>query len=136
MIQRFFVAAAALAVLTNGATAQTKVEKTSIERTKIDGKVMFDSYCAVCHGTGGKGDGPAASALTVKPTDLTKLSLNNKGVFPELRVRRFIEGLDEVPAHGTREMPMWGDLFKSLGREMAPIRISQVVERVNSLQSK
>src|ERR1035437_6275411 len=37
------------------------------------GKEMYTSYCAVCHGTDGKGGGPAASALKVPPTDLTLL---------------------------------------------------------------
>lgn len=136
MVRQFLVAALTVAFAASGGLAQTKVEKTPIERTKIDGKVMFENYCAACHGMTGKGDGPAASALKVKPTDLTMLSFNNKGVFPELRVRRFIEGADEVAAHGNREMPIWGDLFKSLGRDMVPIRVSQLVEHVNSLQKK
>ena len=39
------------------------------------------------------------------------------------KVKRYIEGLDEVPAHGSRDMPMWGDLFRSLSRDTAQIRI-------------
>lgn len=136
MVRQFLVATVALGLSASGGFAQTKIEKTPIEKTKIDGKVMFENYCAVCHGVAAKGDGPAASALKTKPTDLTMLSFNNNGVFPELRVRRYIEGLDEVAAHGTREMPIWGGLFKSLGRDMVPIRVSQLVEHVNSLQKK
>ena len=34
---------------------------------------------------------------------------------------RYIEGLDEIAAHGTRDMPMWGDLFRSLNRDTAQI---------------
>ena len=37
----------------------------------IAGRDSFEFYCASCHGTGGKGDGPIASALKVPPTDLT-----------------------------------------------------------------
>jgi mono/diheme cytochrome c family protein len=136
MVRQLMVAAVALALTASGGLAQTKTGKKSIERTKIDGKVMFENYCAVCHGLTGKGDGPAASELKTSPTDLTMLSSNNNGVFPEVRVRRYIEGADEVAAHGTRDMPMWGDLFKSLGRDMAPIRISQLVTHVNALQKK
>lgn len=134
MVRKLVVATVALAFAAGGALAQTKVENKPIERTKIDGKVMFENYCAVCHGATAKGDGPAAAALKTKPTDLTMLSFNNKGAFPEVRVRRYIEGLDEVAAHGSREMPMWGDLFKSIGRDMVQIRISQLVEHVKSLQ--
>src|SRR5688572_1661884 len=35
------------------------------------GKALFAINCASCHGTGGKGDGPAASALNPKPRDFT-----------------------------------------------------------------
>jgi hypothetical protein len=40
-----------------------------------------------------------------------------------VRVKRYIEGADEVAAHGTRGMPMWGDLFRSLSRDTAQIRV-------------
>jgi mono/diheme cytochrome c family protein len=35
------------------------------------GKSLFSVNCASCHGMGGKGDGPAASALNPKPRDFT-----------------------------------------------------------------
>jgi len=35
------------------------------------GKQLFDTYCTACHGTGGKGDGAAASALHPAPRDFT-----------------------------------------------------------------
>lgn len=136
MARRFLVVTVALALSASVAGAQTEIKKAPIDRTRIDGKVMFDSYCAVCHGKAAKGDGPAASALKAKPKDLTMLSFANAGTFPETKVRRYIEGLDEVPAHGTRDMPMWGDLFKSLDRDMAPIRVSALVEHLKTLQTK
>jgi mono/diheme cytochrome c family protein len=33
------------------------------------GKARYDLLCGSCHGTSGKGDGPAAAALTPKPRD-------------------------------------------------------------------
>ena len=39
----------------------------SVER----GAHLYVENCALCHGTGGKGDGPAAAPLTVRPADLT-----------------------------------------------------------------
>ncbi|MBI3076936.1 MAG: cytochrome c [Deltaproteobacteria bacterium] len=35
------------------------------------GKDLYAKHCAGCHGPAGKGDGPAAAALTPKPNDLT-----------------------------------------------------------------
>jgi len=31
----------------------------------------YTTHCAVCHGTAGRGDGPAAKGLTPPPADLT-----------------------------------------------------------------
>jgi mono/diheme cytochrome c family protein len=56
------------------------------------GKLDFRRYCAQCHGMDGTGDGPVAAALKKKPANLTLLSKNNGGVFPEKEVRDFIDG--------------------------------------------
>jgi hypothetical protein len=72
--------------------------------TRKGGRVHY----AACHGTAARGDGPAAPALKTVPADLTRLSARNGGKFPEARVRRYIEGLDEISAHGSRDMPVWG----------------------------
>ena len=32
---------------------------------------LFNDICAVCHGVGGKGDGPSAAGLHPKPADFT-----------------------------------------------------------------
>jgi mono/diheme cytochrome c family protein len=135
MVNRMLVAIVALMVSAGAAHAQTTIKKRSIKPTAVtNAKQMFDSYCAVCHGKDGKGDGPAAKALTKAPADLTKISARNGGTFPDVRVRRFIEGLDEVPAHGTRDMPMWGELFRSLGPDTAQLRISALADYLKSMQ--
>ena len=36
-----------------------------------DPKELFKTRCVMCHGESGKGDGPAAAALTPKPRDYT-----------------------------------------------------------------
>ena len=36
-----------------------------------NGKVLYQSYCAPCHGNKGRGDGPAAASLHPKPADHT-----------------------------------------------------------------
>jgi putative copper export protein/mono/diheme cytochrome c family protein len=35
------------------------------------GEALYGPYCASCHGAGGQGNGPGATALPVKPADLT-----------------------------------------------------------------
>ena len=35
------------------------------------GRTSYDKHCALCHGTAGKGDGPAADLLLPRPRDFT-----------------------------------------------------------------
>jgi mono/diheme cytochrome c family protein len=86
------------------------------EQAKID----FVNYCASCHGVGGTGDGPVAKELKSQPSDLTVLTKNNDGHFPYLRLLRVIEGDGSsseryLRAHGSREMPVWGEVFRREG---------------------
>jgi mono/diheme cytochrome c family protein len=75
------------------------------------GETDFLTLCSPCHGKSGKGDGPNAAQLRRKPIDLTTIAKRNGGVFPEEQVFQTISGLDEMDAHGTRAMPVWGDIF-------------------------
>jgi len=36
-----------------------------------EGRRLYVSYCQLCHGTDGKGDGPLAKAMQISPADLT-----------------------------------------------------------------
>lgn len=74
------------------------------------GKADFEKLCAPCHGASGKGDGPQAAHLAKKPADLTMVT-QKYGTFPEQKVFETIAGLDMPDGHGTREMPIWGDVF-------------------------
>ena len=58
------------------------------------------------------GNGPLADRLRNTPPDLTTYTARNGGVFPSERLRRIIDGRD-VRSHGERDMPVWGDAFKS-----------------------
>ena len=75
---------------------------------KIGGE-EFQQYCAACHGPSGVGDGPAAGELRKKPADLTHITARRGGTFPDAEIARFIDGRFDVPSHGTREMPIWGE---------------------------
>lgn len=75
------------------------------------GKKEFESRCAICHGANGEGQGTWKGMLKVAPADLTVLAKNNKGVFPFDKVHSIIDGRADVKAHGSREMPIWGDVY-------------------------
>lgn len=75
------------------------------------GKQEFTNNCAVCHGASGKGNGPLAQVISKKVADLTVLQKNNNGVFPFYRVYNMIDGREMVEWHGTREMPVWGNIY-------------------------
>jgi len=75
------------------------------------GKAEFQSSCANCHGADAKGNGPVSVQLKTPPPDLTVLARKNNGAFPTDAVYDTIYGLKEIPAHGTREMPIWGYQF-------------------------
>lgn len=104
------------------------------------GEVTFRVYCRSCHGDEGRGDGPLAPLLKVEVPDLTTLARRYGGEFPEERVSRYVDGREEVAAHGPREMPVWGDAFRSTddeeGREEARVRqkIRQVVAHLAQIQ--
>jgi mono/diheme cytochrome c family protein len=75
------------------------------------GKAEYHSSCASCHGIDGKGNGPVGADLKVPPSDLTVLARKNNGVFPFNSVSEIIDGRKAVIAHGTRDMPIWGDRY-------------------------
>jgi mono/diheme cytochrome c family protein len=101
-----------------------------------NGRQMFLTHCAPCHGRDGKGDGPAAKSLQVPPSDLTRISARHDGVFPLMRVRQHIEGLGEIAAHGSREMPIWGSLFIQADGDagLKELRINNLANYVKALQ--
>ena len=104
-----------------------------------EGRQLFNTYCASCHGVTGTGNGPAAASMRRTPPDITGLAMANGGVFPVARVGRIVDGRD-VEAHGDRDMPVWGDAFKALrgGRseEAVRARIAAVLEYLASIQRR
>jgi len=102
------------------------------------GEEMFNTYCAVCHGKDGKGDGPAASEFKIPPANLTLLSVNNNGKFPADHVATTIRtGPRDAKAHGSRDMPVWGPIFASMGSSaQVDQRINNLTKYVESLQAK
>lgn len=119
---------------------KTTIKHVPIKPTSAaSGQEMYKTYCAVCHGTDGKGAGPAAEALKTPPTDLTMLSKNNGGTYPSMKVAATIRGEATLPAHGSKEMPVWGKLFWSMsGGHEAEVqqRVTNLNSYIESMQAK
>lgn len=77
------------------------------------GEQEYRNSCAICHGDDGKGHGMLEGRFDPLPSDLTALSKRNGGVFPLQRVYDVIEGTGNVPSHGTRQMPIWGNRYRA-----------------------
>ncbi len=109
------------------------------QASAASGKDMFNAYCASCHGTDAKGNGPAAAALKSVPADLTALAKNNGGKFPTDRVMSILTGQGAVTAHGNRDMPVWGPVFWRMSQgHPAEVqqRVTNLTRYVESLQKK
>jgi len=130
--------------LTATVVAQQPPPEKTIKRVPIpmtsmaDGAEMYTAYCAACHGKDGRGDGPAATAFKTPPANLTVLSAKNGGKFPELQVVTTLQwGPSASSAHGSKDMPVWGSVFSSIGDQaQTKQRIYNLMKHVESLQTK
>ena len=99
-------------------------------------------YCSACHGPEGKGDGLAATFLTPKPTDLTRIAARNGGTYPHNEVLQKINGAVEIPAHGDATMPVWGERFEQeaftpAGKQTeARGKVLLIIDHLESIQAK
>jgi mono/diheme cytochrome c family protein len=85
----------------------------AVAQTNVDaGKREYEASCMICHGSKGKGDGPYMSYLDKPPSDIATLARRNNGVFPADRVRRIIDGREDLKAHGPREMPIFNVVYR------------------------
>jgi mono/diheme cytochrome c family protein len=73
------------------------------------GKAPYEQYCGSCHGVAADGKGPVAEELKVTPTDLRKLHVEFGTPLAKPRLREVVDGRDMPRAHGTSDMPVWGE---------------------------
>jgi mono/diheme cytochrome c family protein len=104
------------------------------------GAELFDRFCASCHGSQARGDGPVAASLNVAVPDLTTIAARY-GEFPAMLIRDVIDGRGiDKRAHGTRTMPVWGyEFWVEEGGDVNAQRavrdaISKLVEHLRSVQ--
>ena len=100
-----------------------------------DGRALYADYCTACHGTTGKGDGPAAGGLSPRPADLTTLAARNGGVFPVVRVMGKVYGYSQGKGGGGGAMPEFGPLLDgpTVLVETAPGVMTPTPERLVAL---
>lgn len=68
------------------------------------GKLLFSSYCYLCHGSGGKGDGRMAKLMETKPANLSISVLEDSQLAEIIR-------LGGKNVGRSVQMPAWGDQF-------------------------
>jgi mono/diheme cytochrome c family protein len=104
------------------------------------GARLYLQHCAACHGRDARGNGPAVAALVKRPANLTAIAARRAGAFPAGEIARFIDGRFDLPAHGSREMPVWGRHFAAdvpdpgTGESIARGHIASLVEYLKSVQ--
>jgi mono/diheme cytochrome c family protein len=140
MIRMSWVVGAASAASLLLAAAAGGQQTTEAFSAGTSGAAVYKTYCAVCHGTEGRGDGPLAENLRHAPPDLTMLAKRNAGKFDAARVHRMIDGRDPIKGHGGPDMPIWGDAFKrsseKYDEKAVKERVEALVDHLKSLQRK
>jgi mono/diheme cytochrome c family protein len=122
--------------------AQTPA-KTGPKANIAAGKELFLQHCSVCHGVEAKGNGSmydpesAEPERRVPPANLTIFSEQNAGKFPADRVRDAIYFKGSIPAHGTPEMPAWGNVFYLLKSrpKLLEERVRDLTAYIESIQT-
>lgn len=132
------IAALAIAWLTSCATAPGGAA--AADTTVSGGERLYQISCSGCHGANARGAGPVAPLLEVPVPDLTLIASRRGGSFPEDEVYRIIDGQADLPAHGPRNMPVWGYEFygddpddEAAHRE-ATGKIERLVKYLRSIQ--
>lgn len=87
---------------------------------EVTGSEIYAKQCVACHGKEGKGDGPAAAALTPRPPDLTDSTKTGKLSDEELL---------QIIAKGKGTMPRFDSLLK-------PEELEAVTEFVRRLSAR
>jgi mono/diheme cytochrome c family protein len=129
----------AAGVMVSGLSLAASNGWTAASPADPQGSALYRTYCASCHGVSGRGDGPAAGDLRRQPSDLAQFARRNGGTFPTAKLQRIVDGRD-VRAHGSSEMPVWGDAFKrsegGLSEEAVAARIAAIVRYLELMQER
>jgi mono/diheme cytochrome c family protein len=106
-------------------------------RDPNSGESLYRAYCASCHGTLGRGDGPAASTLMATLPDLSTIARRHNSVFPRDEITRIIDGRAPLPGHQRGEMPVWGTILNRMearDERAVQARVNALVSHLETLQ--
>ncbi len=115
----------------------------TVEIPEYDGAMLFQGYCASCHGPAGAGDGPVAGSFDINMENLRTIRARNDGIFDRDALYAMIEGSSKRLVHGTPEMPVWGWVFyteehrmgEKQPQEFATARIEALVDYLEKIQT-
>jgi hypothetical protein len=112
----------------------------AVHLADYSGAELFERFCASCHGTEARGDGPVSRSLNTAVPDLTTIA-SRYGEFPAALIRDVIDGRGiDMRAHGTRTMPVWGYEFwvedggDVVAQGAVRDAINKLVEHLRSIQ--
>lgn len=134
IVRRHMSASAMMLALMVASTAS------AADYPSMSGQELYKRFCASCHGSEGRGDGPVATSFKIEVPDLTLIARRQGGKFSPQLIERVVDGRHIIGAHGTREMPVWGAEFtrSESGNPQAErdsrIVISKIVEYLATLQ--
>lgn len=121
-------------------SAEAAAQFDAVTLEDYSGEELFNRFCASCHGTEARGDGPVSRSLNVAVPDLTTIAARY-GEFPSMLIRDVIDGRGvDLRAHGTRTMPVWGyEFWIEEGADVNAQRavrsaINKLVEYLESVQ--
>jgi mono/diheme cytochrome c family protein len=100
--------------------AATGLSGTALAQDPAIGQEEYRMHCAACHGLDGRGDGPIGQILKTPAPNLAMITARNGGTFPIEKIYAIIEGSSVVAAHGTRDMPLWGDRYREAPKPVTP----------------
>jgi mono/diheme cytochrome c family protein len=117
----------------------------ALAQDPVIGQMEYQAHCAACHGLEGLGDGPVGQVLKTPAPNLALIAARNGGVYSVQKVYDVIEGSTVIAAHGTRDMPLWGDRYRrssapvtpdqaAIANDMAQQRILSLVYYLGTLQ--
>jgi mono/diheme cytochrome c family protein len=110
----------------------TTMSEYSVTPSEYSGVRLYQTFCASCHGLAGLGDGPVEPFVRGGVPDLTRIAERRGGKFPKEEIRAMLDGREELLAHGTRQMPVWGYEFFSGASDArrARERSDQMIDRL------